>query len=421
MRDYESREGLYEEENTAYQALFVGSDPVSFGDAVKSMKWKKTMDVEIEAIERNDTWKLIDLPVEAKKVGVKWVYKTKLNENGEVDKYKAQLTGKECKILIVCLYVDDLIFTRNDESMFVEFKKSMMIEFDMTDLGKMRYFLGIEVMQRSDGIFISHRKYTQEVLERFNMDKCNPIHNPIVPGCKLMKTGDGVRIDSIFYKQIVENLMYLTATRPDVMFVVSHISRFMDCPTKLYLQAAKRILRYLKGIIDFGVFYKKGGNEKLIAYTDSNYARDLDDRKSTSGYVFMLSIGAMSWSSKKQPVISLSTTEVEFIAATLCVSQVIWLRRILEGFKHAQHDSTIVYCDNSSTIKLSKNLVMHGCSKHIDVRFHFLRKLTKDGIVEMVHCHTQEQVVDIMTKPLKLDVFLKMCGLLGICLDPGVN
>ncbi|WKA03977.1 hypothetical protein VitviT2T_022047 [Vitis vinifera] len=255
----------------------------------------------------------------------------------------------------------------------------MMLEFDMTDLGKMRYFLGIEVMQRSDGIFINQKKYTQEVLERFNMDKCNPVHNPMVPGFKLTKNGDGVRVD------------------------------------------AKRILRYLKGTIDFGVFYKKGGNEELIAYTDSDYAGDLDDRKNTLGYVFMLSSGAVSWSSKKQPVVSLSTTEAEFIAATSCACQAIWLRRILEGLNHAQHDSTTVYCDNSSTIKLSKNLVMHGRCKHIDVRFHFLRELTKDGTVEMVHCHTQEQVADIMTKPLKLDAFLKLRDLLGVCLDPGVN
>ena len=135
----------------------------------------------------------------------------------------------------MCLYVDDLIFTGNDEIMFAEFKKSMMLEFDMTDLGKMRYFLGIEVMQRSDGIFINQKKYTQEVLERFNMDKCNPVHNPMVPGFKLTKNGDGVRVDGTFYKKIVGSLMYLTTTRPDVMFVVSLISRFMDYPTELHL------------------------------------------------------------------------------------------------------------------------------------------------------------------------------------------
>jgi hypothetical protein len=187
------------------------------------------------------------------------------------------------KILIISLYVDDLIFTGNDESMYAEFKKSMMVEFDMTDLGKMRYFLGVEVLQKTDGIFISQKRYVMEVMERFGMDKSNSVLNPMVPGEKLQKDQDGIKIDSTHYKRIVGSLMYLTATRPDVMFAASLLSRYMEHPTKLHLQAARKILRYLKGTVDYGVFYKKGGNEELVAYTDSDYASDLDDRKSTSG------------------------------------------------------------------------------------------------------------------------------------------
>ena len=539
MRDYESGDGLSgEEEDMTNLAMFVAVDPISFEDAVKSEKWRHAMDLELEAIEKNGTWELTDLPDGGKKIGVKWVYKTKLNENGEVDKYKARLVAKgyaqqhgvdytevfapvarldtirlvialaaqkgwsiyqldvksaflhgelseevfveqprgyeikgseqkvyklkkalyglkqaprawysriesyfvkegfvRCpheytlfiktsaggKILILSLYVDDLIFTGNDESMFAEFKKSMLVEFDMTNLGKMRYFLGIEVMQKSDGIFINQKKYVMEVLERFEMDKSNPVQNPIVPGEKLQKDENGVKVDSTYYKQIIGSLMYLTATRPDVMFVVSLISRYMEHPTKIHLQTAKKILRYLKGTVDYGVFYKKGGNEDLVAYTDSDYAGDLDDRKSTSGYVFLLSSGAVSWSSKKQPVVSLSTTEAEFIAAAGCACQTVWLRRILEKLGHTQRNSTTVYCDNSSAIKLAKNPVMHGRSKHIDVRFHFLRELTKDGTVQLVYCNTQEQVADVMTKPLKLDVFVKLRNLLGVCSLQNVN
>lgn len=539
MRDYESGEGFSEEEeDRAYMALFVDSDPITYEEAVKNAEWRTAMNSEIAAIERNNTWELTELPSGGKVIGVKWVYKTKLNEHGDVDKYKARLVvkgysqqygvdyaevfapvarldtirvilslaaqkgwmiyqldvksaflhgelseevfvaqpsgyvqkGHEHKvyklkkalyglkqaprawysriesyflkegfkkcphehtlfikstdggnILIVCLYVDDLIFTGNAECMFNEFKRSMMVEFDMTDLGKMSYFLGIKVLQRPDGIFISQKKYAHEVLERFTMAQCNPVHNPIVPGFKLMRDEDGVRVDGTLYKQIVGSLMYLTATRPDMMFVVSLLSRYMERPTELHLQAAKRALRYLKGTLDFGLFYKKEGNEKLIGYTDSDYAGDQDDRKSTSGYVFMISSGAVSWSSKKQPVVTLSTTEAEFIAAASSACQVVWLRRILQELDHVQCKPTTVYCDNSSAIKLSKNPVMHGRSKHIDVRFHFLRELTKDEIVQLVHCHTQEQVADIMTKPLKLDVFLKMRDLMGICSYSDIN
>lgn len=531
MSDYVSGDSLSEEEGMVHLALFAEFDPINYEEAVKSEKWKKAMDAEIEAIERNNTWELIEMPPEGKVIGVKWIYKTKLNEKGEVDKYKARLVAKgysqqygidyaevfapvarldtvrvilslaarngwtvyqldvksaflhgelneevfiaqppgyeqkghehkvyklkkalyglkqaprawysriesyfmkegfeKCphehtlfvkrmdggKMLIVCLYVDDLIFTGNDESMFRKFKHSMMTEFDMTDLGRMSYFLGLEVLQRSEGIYVSQRKYAQEVLERFNMSQCNAVHNPIVPGVKIMKDEGGVEVDSTLYKRIVGSLMYLTATRPDMMYVISLISRFMERPTELHLNAAKRVLRYLKGTVSFGLFYRKGGKEELIGYTDSDYAGDQDDRKSTSGYVFMLSSGAVSWSSKKQPVVTLSTTQAEFIAAASSACQAVWLRRILQQLNLEPQKSTTIYCDNSSTIKLSKNPVMHGRSKHIDVRFHFLRELTKDEVVGLVQCSSQEQVADIMTKPLKLDVFQNLRELLGV-------
>ena len=166
--------------------------------------------------------------------------------------------------------------------------------------------------------------------------------------------------------------MYLIATRPDMMFVVSLISRYMENPTELHLLAAKRVLRYLKGTTEFGIFYKKRGDDELAAYTDSDYAGDLEDRKSTSGYVFLLSSRAVSWSTRKQPVVSLSTTEAEFIVAASCACQAVWLKRVLGKLSQNQGKSTTIRCDNSSAIKLSKNPVMHGRSKHIDVRFHFL-------------------------------------------------
>ena len=227
-------------------------------------------------------------------------------------------TRKEDKVLIVSLYVDDLIFTGNDELMFTEFKSFMKHEFDMTNLGKIRYFLGLEVLQRSDGIFISQKKNALEVLKRFGMDKSNYVCNPIVPGCKLVKDESGIKVDKTNYKQIVGSLMYLTTTRPDMMFVVSLIDRYMENPTELHLQAAKKVLRYLKGTTRFGIFYRKGGDDEFVAYTDSDYTGDLDERKSTSCYVFLLSSGEISWSYKKQSIVSLSSTEAKFIVAASC-------------------------------------------------------------------------------------------------------
>lgn len=232
-------------------------------------------------------------------------------------------TNNECNILIVSLYVDDLIYTGDNMVMIEEFKKSMMREFEMSDLGKMKYFLGIEVLQLSDGIFIDHKKYAMNVLKRFGMEGSNAILNSIVSGFKISKDETGVKVDATFYKKIVGSLMYLTSTHPDLMYVVSLISRYMSQPTELNLMAAKRILRYVQRTVDFGILYKKEGNTDLAAFTDNDYAGCLEDRKSTPDYAFVLSSGAVAWPSKKQPIVTLSTTEADFIAVVACVCRVV--------------------------------------------------------------------------------------------------
>ncbi|KAK9706501.1 hypothetical protein RND81_07G130100 [Saponaria officinalis] len=318
-------------------------------------------------------------------------------------------------MLIVCLYVDDLIFTGNCEVMLKAFKKSMMDEFEMSDLGKMHYFLGIEVVQSTNGIFICQQKYVREILDKFQMRNCNPVNTPNEFGLKLNKDPGGTKVDSTLYKQIVGSLMYLTATRPDIMYSVSLISRYTEKPTHMHLSAAKRILRYLQGTKDFGLLYQTGQKPHLYGFTDSDYAGDEDDRRSTSGYAFMLGNGAVSWSSKKQPIVTLSSTEAEFVAATACACQAIWIRRILEELKFKQEGATTIFCDNISTIKLSKNHVLHGRSKHIDVKYHFLRDLVTNEIIDLEYCPCEDQVADILTKPLRVPTFVKMRKLLGVC------
>ncbi|CAL9007313.1 unnamed protein product [Prunus brigantina] len=259
------------------------------------------------------------------------------------------------------------------------------------------------------------------------MEDCNSVQNPIVPGTNLNNDVGGEGVNNTHFKQILGSLMYLIATRPDLMFVVSLISRYMESPTELHYQTAERVLRYLKGKTNLGLFYKKETRNKkedggeLMGFSDSDYAGDLDDRKSTSGYVFMLSSAAVSWSSKKQLVVTFSTTEVEFIATTSSACQAVWLRRLLEELCFKQDKPTVIFCDNSSTIKLSRNPVMHGRSKHIDVRFHFLRDLVKNEVIELEHCLGNMQVADILTKPLKLEAFVKMQKLLGICSSLSLN
>lgn len=198
--------------------------------------------------------------------------------------------GDDGKMLVVCLYVDDLIYTSNDIAMSAGFKKSMIKEFDMTDLGLMGYFLGIEVVQSSTGVFISQKRYILEILDRFKMKDCNSVSTPTELGFKLTKNGTGKKVDVTLYKQIVRSLMYLTSTRPDIMHAVSLISRYVENPTEIHLLVAKRMFRYLKGTTDFGIWYKSGSDSSLIGFSDSDYAGDIDDRKSTSGFVFILNL-----------------------------------------------------------------------------------------------------------------------------------
>lgn len=164
----------------------------------------------------------------------------------------------------------------------------------------------------------------------------------MVPGQKLHKDTVGIKVNETLFKQMVGSLMYLTATRPDLMFAVSMISRFMSNPTELHYQAAKRVLRYIKGIMNYRILYTREGMEVLKGYTDSDYAGDVTDRKSTSGYVFMLSGGTVAWSSKKQPIVALSTTEAEYMAASSCACQVIWMRRVLKELEHIQIGGIVV-------------------------------------------------------------------------------
>jgi hypothetical protein len=324
-------------------------------------------------------------------------------------------TSSKGMILIVSIYVDDLIYTGDDDIMISRFKESMLREFDMSDLGVMRFFLGIEVLQTVDDIYIYQKKYTMDVLKRFSMENSTAVGSPIVPGSKLHSDEGGVRINETYFKHIVGSLMYLTTTRPDIMFSVNLISRYMSKPTELHLQAAKRTLRYLKGTVNYGIFYKKGEAEELLAFTDSDYAGDIKDRKSTYGYVFLMNSGAVAWSSRKQPLVMLSTTEAEFVAVANCACQTIWMRRILEKIGYQQEGSTVIMSDSSSAIKISKNPIMHGRSKHKDVRFHFLRNLVKDGVIKLEFCGTKKQVADVMTKPLKLDQFQKLRQMPGVC------
>lgn len=317
-------------------------------------------------------------------------------------------------MLVVCLYVDDLIFTGNDSRMLQEFKKEMTKHFEMTDMGLMSYFLCLEVMQTSEGIFISQKKFAGDILKRFKMEFCNPIKTPVKARSHLSKAGNGELVNASAYRSLVGSLRYLTNTQPDIVFGVGFISRFMETPSQDHLQAAKRILRYVKGTQSHGLFYTSAKTCNLVGYSDSDWAGDVEDRKSTSGFVFHMGSSVVSWSSKKQQVVALSTTEAEYMAAASSASQAVWLCRLLAELHQEQNFPTTIYCDNRSAIALTRNPVFHGISKHIDIKFHYIRDLVTEGEILLDFCKSEDQIADIFTKPLGAEVFYIMKEKLGV-------
>ncbi|OIT36790.1 abc transporter c family member 10 [Nicotiana attenuata] len=272
----------------------------------------------------------------------------------------------------------------NNPKMFEEFKEAMAREFEMTDIGLMSYYLGIQVHQRKDEIFISQGEYAKEILKKFEMDNCNPVSTPVECGVKISKHGDGENVNPTFFKSLVGSLRYLTCTRPDILYGVGLVSRFMEAPTTSHLKVAKRILRYIKDTLDYEILYSSSKDSKFVGYCDSDWAGDIDDRKSTTGFVFFLGNSAFTWNSKKQPIVTLSTCEAEYVAACSCVCHAIWLRSLLEELHQPQKDATKIFVDNKSAIELAKNPVFHERSKHIDTRIFLLKVLEKCQLREVV-------------------------------------
>ena len=317
--------------------------------------------------------------------------------------------------LIVSLYVDDLLVTGDDARLVDEFKQEMMQAFEMIDLGLMTYFLGIEIKQSENEVLICQRKYAKEILKKFQMEECKSVSTPMNQKEKFSKDDGAEKIGEGYYRSLIGCLMYLTATRPDILFAVSLLSRFMHCPSEIHLQAAKRILRYVKGTIDYGVKFDKCQEFKLYGFSGSDWVGSVDDLKSTSGYCFSLGSGVFSWCTKKQEIIAQSTVEAEFIAATAAVNQALWLKKILCDLSLQQKNKTENFVDNQAAIAIANNPVCHGKTKHFNIKLYFLREMQQSGEVNLVYYKSEEQLADMFTKSLPISKFEYLRQLIGVC------
>lgn len=283
-------------------------------------------------------------------------------------------------------------------------------------MGKLHYFLGVEAVQdpETGSVWLGQQSYTESILTRFGMQDAKPIRSPVDTSTKLVKGGDeDTCVDQQLYQSAVGSLLYLsTATRPDITYAVSNVAKFCAKPTQQHWVAVKRIFRYLRGTQNYGLLYSRSDSSKnCVGFSDADWGGDLCDRKSTSGYIGGT---AVSWRSKKQSCVALSTAEAEYIALASAAQESLWLQQLLADLNKEQTKTMVIFEDNQSAICMSRNPQFHGRSKHIAIKYHFIRDQVSNGSIELKYCKTNDMVADIMTKGLSGEQFEKLRLMSGV-------
>nr|GEW25211.1 zinc finger, CCHC-type [Tanacetum cinerariifolium] len=430
------------------------------------------MEIELDSINKNNTWTLTTLPTNQKAIRLKWVFKTKRDAKGKIIKYKAHLVAKgyvqeqgidfnevfipvariETVRLILALaaYHGWQVHHLNVKSIFLDgdlkeevyvtqpegfiqqgnsrkfykltkalkeidlFKSQMEDKFEMSDLGLLAYYPGIEVTQTGGVITIRQTCYINKILKETSMIESNDTKIPMDPGTKSVKAKDGNSVDATYYRSLIRSLMYLLHIRPDLNYSVGLFSRFMQDPKDHHLKALKQVIRYIKGIKEHGIIYKKEGGYKITRYSDSSYGINTDQGKGTTGTVFYFGESPITWCTQKQPTMTLSSCESEFMAAIGAACQALWLKRLLNEITGWGEERITLKVDNISAIALVKNPVFHGRSKHINILYHFIRECVENGHINMEHVSGELQRADILTKSLPRLKFVTMRQMLGV-------
>ncbi|GJX03929.1 retrovirus-related pol polyprotein from transposon TNT 1-94 [Tanacetum coccineum] len=397
--------------------------------------WIIAMQEELNQFIANDIWELVPQPKNMTIIGTKWVFRNKLDVNGIVSRNKARILlayacaldfklfqmdvksafwndfineeapkawydrlkaflikheykmgmvdntlftkKKSSNLIIVQISVIDIIFGSTCQDMCDEFSKIMHDEFEMSMM---------------------------EMLKKFGLEDSKPMKTPMSSDTKLTKDEECESVDSTKYRGMIGSLLYLTASRPDIMFSVCLCARFQEAPKTSHLEAVKRIFRYIKGTTHLGLWYPKGTGIETVVYADSDHAGDYVDRKSTSGICTFVGCCLTSWFSKKQTALAISTTEAEYVSAGKACQQALWMKQALIDYD-VRLDDVPIMCDNKGAIDLSKNPVQHSRTKHIEIRHHFLRDNVQKGHISIEKVPSVDNIADILTKPLKRESF----------------
>ncbi|XP_020419495.1 uncharacterized protein LOC109949168 [Prunus persica] len=308
----------------------------------------------MRALQKNVIWELMPLPHGKKTVGCRWIYTVKLKADGSVQRYKARLVAKGKTYCIDC-YVDDIIVTRNYSEEQLKLQKYLSQEFEMKDLGDLKYFLGIEVARSKIGIFLSQRKYVMDLLIETRMLGCKPADTPIEMNHKLCEDMDQEPTNKEQYQRLVGRLIYLAHTRPDIAYAVSVVSQFMHSPKVSHRNAVDWILRYLKSTSEKGLMFSKNGDLEVVGYTDADWAGSISDRRSTSSYFTFVGGNLVTWWSKKQNVVSRSSAEAEYRGMAHGVCELLWIKRLLTELGFKPEKPMELHCDNKAAIDIAHN------------------------------------------------------------------
>lgn len=311
------------------------------------------------------------------------------------------------------MYVDDIIVASPSPARIAQIQSQLEQLFKLKVLGKLRYFLGLEIARAADGISLSQRKYTLSLLQDTGFMDCKPASLPMDPNLKLSSTIGEPLPDITQYRRLIGRLLYLTISRPDICFTVNKLSQFMAAPTTAHLDALHHLLRYLKGTPGTGLFFATDSPLHLSAYADSDWANCPDTRKSTSGYCVFLGNSLISWKSKKQQVVSRSSAEAEYRSLASVASEIQWLTSLLKDFE-LNISSSKVFSDSQSAIHLASNPIFHERSKHIEIDCHFIREKVLSNIIKLIHVPSAHQLADILTKPVTAAVFQQLISKLGL-------
>ena len=318
------------------------------------------------------------------------------------------------RMTALIVYVDDMVVTGDDPEEMEALQQYLSKEFEMKDLGELRYFLGIEVARSRLGISLSQKKYVLDLLSETGMLACKPAETPIEMNHRLGEYLDQIPTDKGRYQRLVGRLIYLAHTRPDIAYAVSVVSQFMHAPSDEHMDAVYRILKYLKNAPGKGLLFSKSHELEVMGYTDADWAGDQTNRRSALGYFTFVGGNLVTWRSKKQKVVARSSAEAEYRGMAHGVCELLWIRNVLKDLRIKYREPMDLHCDNKAAIEIAHNPVQHDRTKHVEVDRHFIKENLDRKIIRFPFVQSEDQLADVLTKAVSGRVFNSSIDKLGM-------